>query len=146
TSVASHSSTFPLPSNTRPLGRPAFLAAPRPSLALSMVLVALAAVGSSGFRDNSGSLALTDKPLLPKLLRDVGDRRNVLPMILPRSVAGHQLLDAATLCVHDGTGRSVRTLIQGIRNAIRVLIGLAGKREACVKGALVRDVRPDAQP
>ena len=72
-------------------------------------------------------------------------------MIFPRSArswtaAGRDLVDAAPVRVHNGASRRARTLIQGIRNPIIVLIGLAQERKRRVKGARTDDVSPDAQP
>src|SRR5690242_20048642 len=67
-------------------------------------------------------------------------------MILPRSVAGHELINAAAVGIDDRAWKCVGALIERVRNAVVVLVGLAGKGEASVERSLMGDVGADAQP
>src|SRR5690348_16545728 len=72
-------------------------------------------------------------------------------MIFPRATrsrpaAGNELIDAATVCVHNGTGRSARAEIQRVGDSITIRVGLAQERKGRVEGACTDDVSPDAQP
>src|SRR5262245_58596112 len=72
-------------------------------------------------------------------------------MIFPRAarsgtVAWRDLVNAASVRVHDGAGGSVRTPIQRVRDSISVCVRFAGERKGGVERSLARDVGPDPQP
>src|ERR1051326_9563910 len=72
-------------------------------------------------------------------------------MILPgasrsRTATRGELIDAAAVGIDQRARRSIRTLIHRVSNSIAIRIGFSGERKAGVKGTLMCDVGPDAQP
>src|SRR6185436_10789222 len=145
----------PLPTDLRriePGGLvPIVLSAPLTKLGTVFLFTREAAIRLSRLRYDLFRLILADEILRQERFDRVRNRGNVLAMIFPRSArsrtaARRELVDAAPVCVHNDAGRCARTLIQGVRYAIEVFVGLTGERERRVKRSLAGDVRPDAQP
>src|SRR6267142_2399604 len=72
-------------------------------------------------------------------------------MILPSSTsswtaAWGELVNAATLCVHNFASRRARALIQRVCDSVTVCVSLTRERKCCVKRSLAGDVSADAQP
>src|SRR5438270_9408501 len=110
-----------------------------------LMLGRFAAVRARCGGNNCFLLRFGNQALDAKLLTDADDRRNIVPVVTPGTVARRQLGDAAAFGIDYRACWRAWALIQRIRDAVIVHVGFAQKRETGVEGA-AGDVAADAQP
>ena len=91
----------------------------------------LAAVGLGGLHEESALLSGGDQAGLKKLGRDLPHGLQILPMILPGTLARAPLRDTASVAIDDRSRLCVRAEVFAIHDPITVAVSLVRTAEPC---------------
>ena len=84
------------------------------------------AVGRCGVTNEVAAFGRVDEVIAVKLPGLVDNAADVFAVVPPRTIAGAELGNAATLRVHDGARRRVRTLVTVVGNAVAIGVAIIG--------------------